>query len=386
MKRKRLPSRTSGYKPIEIAPYSGCHIAAVKDFNRRLRAGGAPPDYVFSESPTPNWLPAIPGAPVYNEYYLALENGVVRGTYVLKHQKFSFRGDIHPVVYIHHPFSEGIVDKKYAYVGVQMMMHILRSHHLVYALGMGGYDRPFPRMLMALNWKHRLVPFYFRVCHPARFLRNMPALRQSNSKRFVADFAAFTGAGWIGLQAVQGITGFCGLRKRADAVTVEEFDGWADEIWNNCLADFAMIAVRDALALRALYPASNTNFIRSKVSAGGRLLGWVVIAETQNRNHPQYGDLKVGTIVDGLCRPEHAITVVAAATRALTDRHVDVITSNQSHLAWARALKSCGFLKGPSNFIFAASKPLSQVLDPFEQNFPLAHLNRGDGDSLLKYL
>ena len=372
--------------PIGIAPYSENHIAAVKDFNRRLKAGGAPPDYVFSESPIPTWLPATPDAPVYNEYYLALENGIVRGTYVLKHQKFSFRGEIRPIVYIHHPFSEGIVDKKYAHVGVQMLMHIVRSHHLVYALGMGGYDRPLPRMLMALNWSHRPVPFYFRVCHPARFLRNMLALRQSNFKRLVADFAAFSGAGWIGLQAVQGITGFSGLRRRADAVTVEEFDDWADEIWNNCVADFAMIAVRDAPALRALYPPLNTNFNRLKISARGRPLGWAVIADTQNRKHPQYGDLKVGTILDGLCRPEHTTTVVAGATRALMDCNVDVITSNQSHRAWVRALKDCGFLKGPSNFIFAASKPLSQMLDPFDQTFSLVHLNRGDGDSLLKYL
>ncbi len=102
----------------------------------------------------------------------------MRGAYVLKHQEFSFRGEIRPVVYYHHPFSEGIIDKTYTQVGLQMLMQVIRAHPMLYALGMGGYDRPLPRMLMALKWRHRLVPFYFRVNHPARFLRQMQALRR----------------------------------------------------------------------------------------------------------------------------------------------------------------------------------------------------------------
>jgi hypothetical protein len=371
---------------IAIAPYTENEIPAVKDFNGRLQTGGAPPDYVFSESPISRWLPSTAGAPVYNEFYLAVEDGVVRGTYALKHQKFSFHGEIHPVVYLHHPFSEGIVNKKYAQVGVQMLRHVMRSHPVLFALGMGGYDRPLPRMLIGLNWNHCLIPFYFRVCHPARFLRNLQALRQSKHKRFLADLGVLSGAGWIGAKTLHSVKGFRGMRARRDAVVVEEFDEWADEVWQACAADFAMIAVRDSCVLRTLYPASNRNFIRLKVTAGGRLLGWVVVADVQKQNHPQYGDLRVGTILDGLSRPEDATAVIAAATHALINRNVDLITSNQSHGAWTRGLEECGFFKGPSNFIFASSKGLSEMIQPFQQTVRRIHLNRGDGDNLLQYL
>src|SRR5579863_2679472 len=151
---------------IQIVPYAAENTSEVRDFNRRLQAGGAPPDYIFSETDIPLWLPATPGAPVYNEFFLALEGEAVRGAYVLKHQKFSFRGEVRPVVFYHHPLSEGIVNKSYTQVGLQMLMHVMRAHPVLYALGMGGYDRPLPRMLLALKWRHSLIPFCFRVNHP----------------------------------------------------------------------------------------------------------------------------------------------------------------------------------------------------------------------------
>ena len=176
------------------------------------------------------------------------------------------------------------------------------------------------------------------------------------------------------------------MRTTGEAVVVEQFEEWADEVWQACAAGFAMVAVRDSCVLRTLYPASNRNFIRVKVTAKGRLLGWAVIADIQKQNHPQYGDLRVGTILDGLSRAQDATAVIAAATRVLLDRNVDLITSNQSHGAWTRGLEECGFFKGPSNFIFAASKGLSEMIQPFQQTVPRIHLNRGDGDNLLQYL
>jgi hypothetical protein len=371
--------------PVRIAPYSEQDIPAVKDFNRRLQAGGAPADYVFSESHVPAWLPPGPVAPVYNEFYLAQEDGMVRGTFVLKHQEFAFHGSVRPVVYYHHPYSEGIVDKKYAQVGLQMLMHAVRAHPVLYALGMGGYDRPLPRMLMAMKWNHCLIPFYFRVNHPAKFLRNMQTLRQSGARRAMAGIAAFTGAGWAGLKTIHAIAGIHGLRTPSKVEVVAEFEDWADEIWEKCGPRFAMIAVRDARSLRAIYPGANRNFLRLKISAGGRTVGWAVAADVQQRNHPQYGNLRVGTILDCLAAPEDATRVIAAAVRVLSERRVDVITSNQSHAAWVQGLKECGFLKGPSNFIFAASKKLSEMIQPFEETVAASHWTRGDGDNLLQY-
>jgi hypothetical protein len=59
---------------------------------------------------------------------------------------------------------------------------------------------------------------------------------------------------------------------------------------------------------------------------------------------------------------------------------VDLIVSNQAHREWRAALECAGFLQGPSNYIFAASKELARRLDPWEQGFSKLHITRGDGD------
>ena len=69
-----------------------------------------------------------------------------------------------------------------------------------------------------------------------------------------------------------------------------------------------------------------------------------------------------------------------ASAAELDDRGVDVVISNQSHAVWCEAFRSCGFLEGPSNRLFACSQALAQQLDtPFEAARSLMHLTRGDG-------
>jgi hypothetical protein len=68
-----------------------------------------------------------------------------------------------------------------------------------------------------------------------------------------------------------------------------------------------------------------------------------------------------------------------AATQALEARGVDLIVSNQSHAAWCGALQSPGFLQGPPNFRFAASRELAKLLDPLSTTMAQIHLTRADG-------
>jgi hypothetical protein len=137
-----------------------------------------------------------------------------------------------------------------------------------------------------------------------------------------------------------------------------------------------MIAERASGTLNQMYPASSTRFVRIKVGEQG----WAVLLDTQMENHRHFGDLRVGTIADCLARPELASATVLAAARALEERGVDLIVSNQAHRDWVAALRRAGFLPGPSNFVFAASKQLAQTLAPFETVCREIHLNRGDGD------
>ena len=363
---------------IAIQPYSQDFIDAVRSFNSRLATVGVTPEFRFPEHHVPHWLPKVDGRRLYQEYFLAVENGSVRGGYILKHQDFFIDGQTERLAYYHLPLSEGIINNAYASVGVQMLRHALKAQPLLFALGMGGFDRPLPKMLKAMGWSMRKVPFYFKVNHPNRFFRELRPLRNTPSRRLAMDIATFTGVGWVGLKCLQ--------RARASrtqnapiAELVDEFSGWADELAEECRARYLMMAHRDRDTLRALYPP-RSRFLRLRITGLGKVLGWAMLLDTQMSEHRYFGSLRVGSIIDCLSVPENAAAVIAAATQFLQTRGTDLIVSNQSHTSWCAALKSAGFLQGPSNFVFAASKALSQLLSHFETNCNPIHLNRGDGD------
>ncbi len=363
---------------IGIEPYRQEFISAVKCFNARLDGGGAPAEFRFPQHHLPEWLPRRNGEPLYQEYFLALENGAVRGGYILKYQEFFVRGELKNVAYYHLPLSEGIVNKAYASVGAHMLRHALKAQPLLFALGMGGFDRPLPRMLKAMGWSMCAVPFYFQVNRPTRFLREVHALRNTAWRRCVLDLAALTGTGWLGLTVLQ-VLHRQHPKAGTQVATVDEFTGWADDLVENCRKRYVMLARRDQKNLNLLYPR-RSKFLRLRVSRAGKVLGWAVLLDTQMKEHRYFGNLRVGTIVDTLALPEDALPVISAASQFLQQRGTDMVVSNQSHETWCAALKSAGFLRGPSNFIFAASQALSGCLRPFATNCTKIHFNRGDGD------
>lgn len=372
---------------IAIEPYVEDHIPEVKLFNRRLAEGGAPPDFRFPESPVPRWIPKVDGRKVYNEFFLALENGKVRGTYVLKTQEFAFRETIRTVGYYHHPFSEGLVHKAYSRVGVQTLLNALQKQPLMYCLGMGGYDRPLPQMLIAMGWSHCLIPFYFKVVRAKAFLRNLQVLQSDSRKRLLANAATFTGLGPVAIGAYRMWKSLPFVFRTAPQYDlVPEFTEWTQRLWERSRTEYAMVAVRDPEALRVLYPAANKKLLKLRVSLRNEPVGWAVVADTQMREHPQYGNMRVGHLIDCLAESVHADAVVNAATRFLTEQGVDMVMSNQSHSAWRSALQSNGYFKGPSNFVFATSKKLTEVLGPAGEIVSQIHMNRGDGDGLYQYL
>jgi hypothetical protein len=362
---------------IAIEPYTESLVPAVAAFNQRLDAGGVPHEFRFHESHVPSWLPRVDGRRIYQEFHVAIENGNVRGAYILKFQDFSLGGHILPIAYYHLPVSEGIVDRTYSTVGVQMLRSAMKAHPLLFCLGMGGFDKPLPRMLSAMGWQMFAVPFFYRVCHPARFLRNIAALRRTWFRRIVAGGAALTGLGWLSLTAIQAARSHVKDRKVASD-GIEEFGAWSDQLWRQHHARYAMVGARDRDTLNVLY--RRDQFLRLRIVRGGDTLGWAVLLDTPMRANKYFGNLRVGSIVDCFASPEHAAAVVQEATAALERRQVDLVISNQSHAAWTRALQHHGFLQGPSNFIFAASRLLGERLEPFQTVRDRVHLTRGDGD------
>ena len=358
---------------VKIVPFTPQLSGAVRDFNRRLRAAGAADDLGFPEPPDPGWMPGM-------ELFVAVEGAgdVVRGGYILRQQRFWFGGVAHEVAHYRLPLSEGLIDRAYAMLGLRLVRDALARQPRLYALGMGAWDKPLPQMLKRMGWRMCGVPFYFKVVHPFRFLRNLRALRTSAPRRLAMDLAAFSGAGWLGVKAL----GFT-RRGAEDRVSwsavnrqreiVPDFADWTDEIWQRCRSAYAMLALRDAPTLERLYPASDARFLRLRTPRG-----WAVLLDTSMSGHKQFGDMHVGTIADCLARPEDAPEVIGAAAHLLETRGVDLVISNQRHASWSSALREAGFRRGPSNFLLALSPEMAACTGPAADG--QFHINRGDGD------
>jgi hypothetical protein len=364
---------------ISIERFSEDHIPAVREFNKRIEAVAG--SYRFPESPIPQWLPRRDPIPLYQEFFVALEGNMVRGAYVMKPQAFSFDGKVTMIANFELPISEGIVDRRYAHVGLLILKEALKRQPLLFALGGGSYNEPITQMLKAANWSMVSCPFYFKVNHPFRFLREIVFLRRKRSRRIILDALAFSGLGWTAIKSLQSLKGLTqGAAADLTSEEVESFFSWADEIWKRAKDDYAMIAVRDAAILNTLYPSMSKRFRRIKVLRCGEVIGWAVLLNTKMDDHKQFGGMRVGSVVDCLAVEGEEYQVVAMATRYLERLGIDIIVTNQQHRSWCKAFSGNGYLVGPSNYIFAVSPQLAEKLTPFEVGSSKVHLTRGDGD------
>lgn len=362
---------------MAIEPYLPAHEPAVARFNQRLADGGSP--FRFPASSTIPWLPKRPGATTFLEGFVAVSGDEVHGGYMVKHQPFALRGEpCDDVRNLQLPLSEGSVDPAHARVGVEVLSHSLRGNPRMYALGMGGTHTPLPTALRSLGWAVALVPFYFRVVHAGPFLRNIRVLRTSSARRLALDAAAATGAATPALGLVHRIRS--GRRPRFEAEQVEAFGDWADHVWRQALGRYDLLARRDARELNALYPPEAPKPIRLAVSRGGEVVGWALLFDTRLQGHKQFGDMRLGTIVDCLAVPGSEAHVARAAFEHLRTRGVDLVVSNQAHAAWGQALQGQGFLRGPSNYALALSRGLQAALGPGALEAGRIHMTRGDGD------
>ena len=184
-----------------------------------------------------------------------------------------------------------------------------------------------------------------------------------------------------GISRADGPTFVCG-GVQSEVASFESIDVAASlqALWEQTRQSRSFTAVRDAEALSILYPAAQTHFTRIVLTRNGGVIGWAVVGE--RRKDAKYGNLRVGSVVDCFALPGEWFSVVRSATETLEREGFDLILSNQSHHDWGEAFKAAGYMTGPSNFIFAASKKLAEALAPFEDIRPRMHLTRADGDGL----
>lgn len=362
---------------IRFVAYTEEQTDAVRSFNQRLRAGGM--KMQFPVEVVPAWLPPGDHDHLFQEQYVALDaTGQVRGGYILKHQEFRIGDDDVSIADLRLPISEGSIDREYASIATELLFNALSKQRLLFGMGIGGYDEAIAKLFQAAGWHVFTIPFHFKVHHPFRFCRRIQFLRRTWPRRLALDIAAYSGTAAVGINAVQA------WRSRRpitlDVEVVDHFDRWADELWERCRADYSMMAVRDCDALQSLYPRWARRFIRLRFSDRQRVVGWVVLLDTQMHNHKQFGSLRVGSVVDALAAKEHASAVVAAATRYLESSGVDLLVANHSHRTWCAAFRKAGFVQGPSNYLYASSRALTKRFRQAEVSDDQTYLTRGDGD------
>jgi hypothetical protein len=364
---------------LRVERFTDARIPALRAFNQRLASGGA--GWRFPEDPRPEWLNWAPRSEVFQELFLLMEGETVRGGYVLKHQPVSLRGDIRRMGNLYMPLSEGTINRAYSLVGARLFSDALRRESLLFAVGLGGTNAQVTSLVRALGWELYPVPFFFKVLNGTRFLRHIRYLRTTSLRKFLLDLAATSGAGWLATKLARALLS---RRPRTRASlqveVVERFSGWADDLWHECAARYSFVAVRTAEVLNRIYPPGRVGVFRLRISSAGRVIGYAVVQEEESLHSEFMGEMRVGTIVDTLARPDHAEAVIWLAARELERRGVDVIISNHSHPAWGAALRRAGFLEGPSHCIFAAAKRLAEQIRSVDPEAGEIHLNRGDGD------
>ena len=336
-------------------------------------------------APQPNPNQAAPGIE-FRHFVVVDDAGEVRGGYFLRIQPFWIRGQVHTVAHYNAPLSEGIIDKRFTAAGPLMLAHALDQQPLLFAMGMGGRDRPLPRMLAALGWSILDTPFYFKILNSRRFIQNAGPLRSSPGQRFISDVLAFSGLGSLMVKTVQRIRTRIGFESHLSAQPLPEFSAWADCVWRESAPQYSWSAVRTADYLRFIYPPAEPAYYGVQLTDGGRPAAWVQMLDCRLRDRSYFGALRVAALVDGVGPAAAIPAMIHSAVEAARARQADLIFSNQMHQDWTATLKAAGFWRGPSNYLLALSKPLRKLLEPLDEAIPRIHFNRGDGDGRVNLL
>jgi hypothetical protein len=363
-------------------------IPAVARFNQRLREGGRGEEQITLHPSLPGEAQYRPaGFPVYRQMMIAEDGREVRAAVMLYHNNVFIHGRKRDFCWLDMPISEGIIDRRYSLAIVQLLKAVSRYEPFLMSTGAGPEDKDSFRLLSKLDWKHHAVPFFFYPVKVTKVLLGMSYFKKHAKLRYGALLGAYSGAG-------AAMSGLLALRRRRAAGlsgyehSVEEaFDDWADRIFDDCLPDYGVAMRSDATTLNILHPPDKPGLTRLRARrkgakrGAGQDAGWILVASKQMRNNHHFGDLKVGTLVDGFGRAADAPALVAAGINHLAETGADIIVANFSHAAWMEACRRMGMFAGPDNYYHFVSPGGSPL---FEDTCPpgAIHMARGHSDGM----
>ena len=364
---------------ISVEVYSARHEPAASAFNRRMRQANAPTDFLLEECSA---LPQVRPGVTVTRWVAVDEEGHVRGGVMSWDHPGIVGAAVRRVINLQSPLSEGIIDRDYNLVGWHIVKSFLRQTPYVYAVGMGSEDRPFPRMLKAMGWTVRAVPFYFRTIRPARCVRELGPLRKSAWKRVAGTVAAATGAASIGAAVFHRAT--APARQAAGqyaAEAVTSWGEWAAGVWSRFAPGVTFGVLRNPETLSFFYPLHDDSLRVWRLKRGDRVEGWFALAIAAMRDSAYFGNLRVATLTDCIGSPDAMRSGCMLAVDEARRLGADLLIANQAHQALQDACIGAGWRRGPSNFLLATSKVLTRELKPES-----SYVTRRDGDGLVHLL
>ena len=350
----------------------------IHDFNKELEDQG-----ISFRLPAPASRSQHTEDFIFERKFILTENKtIVRAGYTLKYQWFKVNNELLQIGYYYNPVTSGLFNKKYNICGVLLLHDAQKKNTNLFCLGMGGYSEALPKLLKGMNWNLQIIPFFFKVYHPRAFLNNIRYLKKTKLKSFIIMLIANSGLGWLCLKFVFLVDSLFHIRFKKEpyivAKAIEIFDQDLDFVWENAKQYNSFIAVRNCNYLKTLY--SDKKFIKLKFFHDNKFVGWSICLCTNLNNHKQFGHMRLGSIVDCLSLKGYERSIISKTSEMLKKKEVDLIVSNQSHIFWKNAFKMNSFIEGPSNFIFASSRELSNKLVENIKLKDCMHITRGDGD------
>jgi hypothetical protein len=359
---------------VTFVPFQQAHVSQVSAFNARMLQAHAASDFLLPTEPSKRNFG--PDDPIKWTQYLAMHEAEVRGGLIAVDQPGYVNGRFVRAFNFQSPLSEGIANPKYALVAMHMIKFMQKQSDAGFCVGMGSKDNPLPRLLAASGWTVSSLPFLFRVHRSGTFFKQLRALRTTPLRRFAALAARLSGVGVIGLQIAQ--------RRRtatnASIRQVSNWGDWADEIWDRYRHRCSFAVLRDRRTLESLYPASNPQMRLFLIERAGKPVGWSACLLAKLSNHRQFGNLNLGSILDTIADADAMNSTAILTDEQLAKLGADLSILNHSHTEWVKAFRSAGFLSGPSNYLLATTKSLTQLVRSTSNGEKKMHVTRGDGD------
>lgn len=365
---------------MEFRPYRPTDQPAALALTERLQAHDPSLSYPIPETS----CSSLCTNPSEVQLIVAVDNEGIHGGYSMRCDHYCWRGEPVLLYYFGYPISEGLFNKKYATLGLQLQRDIQKRAQLAYGLGGGGIQSRVNQLKIRGGWSAEEVPCFFYCHRPRRVVENLPALHRTNVRSFLAKASARSGLA----SAAVGTANYVRSRssrhfsKKTSYKLVSQFPEWADRLYEQSLAEYDLIARRDRTTLDLRFPVDAPFLQRGIVRSRSRNVGWFVTLEKIHNKPQHFGDLKVGLVADFLAPPEHVGKTLWAATEQLRRADCDLIICNASHSYATDSLRQVGYFQGPSNFPLLVSPKLGKKVSPLAETLANSHLVRADGDSI----